>query len=360
MSLFSRRPRRQVGVDIGTSSIKVVELSREGSHPILQNYGIIEGLDFFGDVSAADHASTFKLSEEEIIAALKELFKTTHIQTREAVLSIPIFSSFLTVIELPYMNLKDLERAVPFSARSYIPVPISEVVLDWLAIPSGSSRPSSNPTQPKNISVLLVAVSKEVVSKYRRVVEGAGLNLRGLEPESFSLVRSLVGGDPEPAMLVDLGARSTTLTIAHQGFVKMSHTVQLSGIELTKTIARGLSISLARAEELKRTTGLAADGEERGIAGLIKPALDRLSDEYEKMVSSYVRKEGVKIEKLILSGGAANLPGINRYLSGRLSIETITGDPFGRVSYPAELKPLIKKELSTPLAVAVGLAMRDF
>lgn len=355
MSLFSRRPRRQIGVDIGTSSIKVVELSREGSHPALQNYGLIEGLDFFGDVSATDHVSTFKLSEAEIIAALKELLKTTRIQTREAVFSIPIFSSFLTVMELPQMNLKDLERAVPFSARSYIPVPINEVVLDWLAIPP---RPSSGQA-PRPVSVLLVAVSKEVVSKYRRVVEGAGLILQGLEPESFSLVRSLVGTDPEPVMLADLGARSTTLTIVEQGFVRMSHTVQLSGIELTKTIARGLAISLERAEGLKRTTGLAAGGEERGIAGLIRPGLDRLADEYEKMASSYFRKEGVKLGKIILAGGMANLPGFRQYLQGRLNIETIIGDPFGRVSYAAEVKPLLKQELTSQLAVAVGLALRE-
>lgn len=359
MPLFSRRPRRQIGIDIGTSSIKVVELSREGSHVALQNYGLLEGLDFFGDIDPA-HSSSFKKSEQEIIAAVRQLLQVTRIQTREVVFSIPIFSSFLTVIELPYMNLKDLERAVPFQARSYIPVPMSEVVLDWLAIPPREAAPPSSPRAPSTISVLLVAAPKEVISKYQRVVQGLGLQLRGLESESFSLVRSLVGKDLTPTMLVDFGAGSTNLTIVDRGFVRLSHTVDLSGKEITKAVARGLSISPSRAEELKRTTGLAGGGEGSGLAGLITPLVDRIIGDYEKMVSTYLRKEKVKIERIILSGGAANLPALATYLSRRLATETIIGDPFARLSYPPELKPIFKKDLALPLAVAVGLALRDF
>lgn len=463
MALFSRRPRRQVGIDIGTSSIKVVDLSREGSHPRLLNYGIMEGLDFFGDISpAANVPSKLKMSEDDIVTVLNKVFDFSKIKTKDAVFSIPIFSSFLTVMELPFMNMKELKRAVSFQARSYIPVPLSEVVLDWLAIPprlqlkplakkkvnfkaqqdyavSSSSPvtvtpakpslestqksavlpdssfgnqqkltrtgvtikepprpPLSNvyqqdaikepnlaggkqtpleavpltepkretkvdiPTKPEKISILLVAVPKEVINKYQRVVAKAKLNLRAFEPESFSLVRSMVGNDLNPTMLVDFGARSTTLTIIDQGFVKMSHSVDLSGKEISKVIARGLNISFSRADELKKTAGIASLGVERGIADLIKPLINKLVVEFEKMANIYMRKEGVKIKKVILAGGSASLPGLVSYLTSKLLTETVIGDPFARVSYPPELEKILKREIAPSLSVAVGLAMRDF
>src|SRR3989344_6012796 len=140
MWLFSRKVRRQLGIDIGTSSIKVVELERQGKHLSLQNYSLIEGLDFFGSATVinANTPSTLKMSENDIAVILKQALDAAKIKTTSVIMSIPVFSSFLTVMEVPQMSVKELESAVPFEAKSYIPVPLSEVVLDWLIIPPRS------------------------------------------------------------------------------------------------------------------------------------------------------------------------------------------------------------------------------
>jgi len=238
------------------------------------------------------------------------------------------------------------------------------------ALPSASSSPAKEsgvkkvgqPTveKPEKISVLLVAVPKEVISKYQRIVREVGLTLKSLESESFSLVRSLIGNDLSPTVLIDFGSRSTTLTIVDQGFVKMSHSVDLSGKEITRVISRGINISTARAEEFKKSSGMASNGAERGITQLVTPLIGRLVTEFEKMSTSYLRKEGVKIQKVILSGGAANLPGLLSHLSEKLLPQSSIGDPFVRVAYPPQLEKVLKQELSATLAVAVGLAKRDF
>ena len=213
---FSRKARRQLGVDVGTSSVKVVELERENEHLKLANYGIVDGSDFFREtLDGSNTPLGLKMSENDVAGVLKRLLESAHIKTRSAVMSIPIFSSFLTVMDLPNLSAKELESAVPFEARSYIPVPLAEVVLDWLIIPADSASSelvSTTSEQKRNkIAILLIAVPKEVISKYQRIAAAAGLELKALESESFSLARSLVGADQGTVMLVDNQGRYTQL-----------------------------------------------------------------------------------------------------------------------------------------------------
>ena len=451
MWLFSRKVRRQLGVDIGTSSIKVVELERQGKHLSLENYSLIEGLDFFGSATVinANTPSTLKMSENDIAGILKQALDAAKIKTASVVMSIPVFSSFLTVMEVPQMSVKELESAVPFEAKSYIPVPLSEVVLDWLIIPprnvspsadskapapavkvapsagsphgnangsapstgpvtadspSGKSTgalsaamenagntslstiaanpsvtpsqaPSASPTpapsqspalppapaqfKQAKIEILLVAVPKEVVTKYQRIAEAAKVVLTGLESESFSLNRSLVGNDPGTIMLVDFGARSANLTLIDRGFIYASHTVDLSGKEITKVIAQSLNVAPQRAEDLKKSLGVGETSEHKGIAQVVSPFVDKLAGEAGRMANLFLKKEGQKVEKIILTGGSANLPGLTEYLHHSLGVATALGNPFARLKVNSSLQPVLKNDLSSALAVAAGAAMRE-
>lgn len=364
---FSRKVRRQLGVDIGTSSVKVVELEQDGNHVVLSNYGIMDGSDFFGEVRSGSNIPLgFKMSENDIALVLKQLLSSAKMKSDTVVMSVPIFSSFITVMELPNLNGKELENAVPFEARAYIPVPLSEVVLDWIVVPTstaGTAQPQNQTvvsTTPKTekITVLLIAVPKEVVSKYQRIAEASGLKLAALESESFSLARSLVGKDMGTIMLMDLGARSSNITIIDGGYIFMSHSAELSGREITRVVSSSLNITPERAEELKRTTGIASLGAEKGIAQVISPFVGKLVNEAERMNSLFLKKDDKKIEKIVLTGGAANLPGLAEYLSRNLGVEVLLGNPFSHIKFDPVLEPVFRKELSSVLAVPAGLAMR--
>ena len=359
---FSRKTRRQLGVDVGTSSVKIVELEREGEHLKLANYGLIDGSDFFGETLGSPNTPLgIKISENDVASVLKHLLASARVKARSAVMSIPIFSSFLTVMELPGLSAKELESAVPFEARSYIPVPLSEVVLDWLIIPEeGLVAPAApTPTGKGKVTILLIAVPKEVVSKYQRIAAAANLELAALESESFSLARSLVGPDLGTIMIVDMGARSTNLTIISRGFILMSHSADMSGKEITKVVGHSLNVAPSRAEELKKTAGVSAASAEKGLAQVIAPFIDKLVSEVEKMESLLNKKTSKRVEKIILTGGAANLPGLTEYLSRRLGVEVIIGSSLGRVKFDPALEQIFRRELSPSLAVAVGLAMRE-
>src|SRR3989344_1932190 len=145
---FSRKIRRQLGIDVGTSSIKIVELEKEDNYIKLANYGLIEDSDFFGEITNGSSVpSGLKISEGDVSALIKQLIDKSKMKTDTAVMSIPIFSSFLTVMELPNLNKKELENAVPFEARSYIPVPLSEVVLDWIILPHEDASVALKPEE---------------------------------------------------------------------------------------------------------------------------------------------------------------------------------------------------------------------
>ena len=360
---FSRKVRRQLGVDIGTSGIKIVELERDGSFLTLTNYGLMDGSDFFGEMPGnSNMPAGLKMSENEIASTLKQLLAVTKVKTKEAVMSIPIFSSFLTVMELPGLNIKELENAIPFEAKSYIPVPLAEVVLDWLIVsPKNiqSAVPDPAVPTPQKVTVLLIAVPKEVVSKYQRIAAEAGLNLASLEAESFSLARALVGNDLGTIMLVDFGARNTNLTILDQGSIFMSHSADLSGKEITKAVSHSLNVAPTRAEELKKVSGVSATGEAKGLAQVISPFIDKLVIEMERMNNLFFKKENKKIEKIILTGGSSGLPGLAEYLSRNLGVEVLVGNPFGRIKFESALEPVLRRDLASSLAVAAGLAMRE-
>ena len=368
---FSRKTRRQLGVDVGTSSVKVVELEKDGNDIKLANYGLVDGSDFFGSVVGGSNVpSGLKISENDIASVVKQLLEAAKIKTEAAVMSIPIFSSFLTVMELPNLSQKELESAVPFEARSYIPVPLSEVVLDWLVIPAAppaepsakppdaAASPAPAPAQQK-IVVLLIAVPKEVVAKYQRIAAAAGLKLLALESESFSLARSLAGKDSGAVMLADMGARSSNLTILDRGYIFMSHSADLSGKEITKVIGHSLNVDVARAEELKKGSGVATAASDKGLAQVIAPFVDRLVGEIERMDDLFLKKESKKIEKVILTGGTANMPGVAEYLSHKLGLVVTVGNPFGRIKFEPLLDQVLRRDLGSTLSVSVGLAMRE-
>lgn len=364
---FSRKVRRQLGIDVGTSSIKIVELEKEENYIKLANYGLVEDSDFFGEITnGSSIPSGLKISEGDVSALIKQLLEKARIKTNTAVMSIPIFSSFLTVMELPNLSKKELESAVPFEARSYIPVPLTEVVLDWIILPHEDSSLALKPEEAttgvtnrsEKITVLLIAVPKEVVSKYQRIAVGAGLKLSALESESFSLARSLAGGDQGSVMLIDMGARSSNLTILYKGFIFMSHSADLSGKEITKVIGHSLNVDTKRAEELKKSLGVAMVASDKGLAQVIGPFVDRLVNEIERMESIFSKKENKKIDKIILTGGTANMPGIPEYLSKKLGIMVAVGSPLNRVKYEPILEQTLRRDLGSNLAVSVGLAMR--
>jgi len=390
--IFKGKPKSFLGIDVGTSSIKVVQLSKERNRVKLDTYGQLETYAYAERFNDAIQTSSLKMLDSQVADLIKKLLRESKAVSRDVTMSIPIFSSFSTVIEIPPIPEKELERAIPFEARQYVPIPLAEVVLDWTIMKAKEEPKVEKPKEKEKkdeerkveeakaeekkaaekkeeeergreiksprLQILLTAVPKEVITKYNRIAKLAGLNLRGLEVETAASVRSILGNDKSTVLLMDFGARSTNINVIYNGYPVMSHSIDTAGFDLTKVLSQGMGVSLRRAEDLKKERGLKAGLAEAEMISIMTPLVDKIFTETERIVNIYVRRTGKRLDRVVILGGGALLPGVEEYVSLRLGLPAVTGNSFARVIYPPILEPMIK-EIGPMFSVAMGLGMRE-
>jgi type IV pilus assembly protein PilM len=346
------KSQRVLGIDIGAFAIKIVELSKEGEKVKLENYGFLESKFLYEKPFRIFEENVLTLSTSDIAFAITSILKEAKITTKIANFSLPDFSSFFTTFSLPPMGKDEIASAVNFEARQHVPLPISELALDWISI-----GPNELQGRQKEIKILLVAIPKRVVEQYQQIANLANLQLKNLEAEVFSLTRSLIPNKEGTFCLVDIGAESTTCSIIEKGALSISHSFNTSGNDLTKELANQLNLDLGKAEQLKLKYGLSLEG--KAIAKVLQSVLDSIIIETERIIKHFHQKEGKIVEKIILTGGTANLKGVQEYFKEKLKKEVEIGNPFSKIIYPQLLDKKLK-ELGPALAIALGVGLGTF
>lgn len=366
----SKKDQSVVGIDIGSSSIKVVQLRRKGAQAVLETYGELS----LGPYAGTSVGVATNLPQEKIIEALHDILleKEVNVTTNLCALAIPFSSSLMSVIELPQVTPKDLADMIPLEARKYIPVPISEVSLDWSVIPKDSVEMEETKIEPKNeaekllfnqrkiktTDVLLVAIHNETIARFTDIVSKNNLIAGFFEIEIFSTIRSVVGENLEPVMIFDMGAASTKLFIVERGILKASHTINRGGQNITEIIAKSFGIAQDRAEVMKRKGGLKDDTPEgQDMAKVVMLTLEYIFAEANKIVVTFEKKYNKSISKVILVGGGSALKGLNEVAQKGFQTNVVSGDPFGKVVTPAFLEEVLR-QTGPQFAVSVGLALR--
>lgn len=349
-SYLGGKPERVVGIDIGTYSTKVVQLRYEKERAILETYGELINYEYLKKTEIASAFGFLRYSDKDIGNLLKDTLKESNVTARDAIVAIPSGSSFTTVISLPMVPKKEIYRAIPYEARKYIPIPISEVSLDWEIVELD--------TENNTYKILIVAVPNEVISKFKRVIENVNIRLRALEIEMFSLIRSLIGHDPTPTAIINLGHLSACMIVTDRAQLRLSRNFTRGSREISRMLEKGLGVSFERADAIKRDVGLSEEMENKEISSVMYPAIETLMNEIERNISLYNRKAARKIQKINLTGGGSNLKGIVEYTSSKFGIEVTRGNPFSRVVSPAFMQPILR-EIGPSLSVATGLALRE-
>lgn len=357
-----------VGIDVGTSAIKIAEIKISAGKPVLSNYAWMPlNKSIRGDGSFPDF-------ETFIPDSIREIMKQSGIRGNNVYLSIPAFGGLISIIDFPKMAKEELEQAIRFEAHKYIPTPLEEVVLSWDVLKKegedstlksmslgGNKSEEVMPEKKEAITsneerdtVLLVAASKKVVEKYEKMTKKLGLNLKSIEIESFSIVRSLIGQDPGNFLIIDMGSRICNIMIIEKGIIVANRNIDAGGKDITNTIAKSMNIDEARAERLKVSGKNFFNTDPR----INFPALETITAEVSRMLSTFYKDGNRPIfNSIILSGGTSGLAGINEYISKALGIKVVSGNPLGRVRYEEKLSDILQK-IGPRFSVAVGLALK--
>jgi len=345
-----------LGVDIGTTSVKVVEVKQGKQLPQLVNYGFSEESRFLGRPSNAIQTSALKIFDQEAADILMTVIRKMKPGTKEVIASLPSFAAFMTVLNFPEMSSSELGKSITYQAKQYIPLPLSEVAMEWVKVGEYTNEQGFKVQQ-----VLLISVPQENIKKYQKIFKLAGLNLRWLELESMSLGRVLVGNDPTPTMVVDIGSRSTNIAFYEKDQLRFNSQSDFGGASITQSLTTSLNINPRRAEELKRERGITGSGAEHELSTIMTPFLDAIINDVKKAQFNYSNQfvDAAKIERTILSGGGSNLLGVVDYFERELEIPVVKATPFVRFEYPSVIEPLAP-QLNPLLSVALGLGMREF
>lgn len=357
-----------VGLDIGSSSVKVVQLKTGGASPELKAAGLAE-------ISPdAMEAVEEDVRDALVSETIRRLLKETKVGTKNVVTSISGEALIVRPVKLPFMSPEELDGMVPLEAEQYIPLPMDEVVLDYHVI--GESVGESQ----RKLDVFLVAAKQEHVERHLSLVQGAGLVPKLIDVDAFACGNTFVLNDDSPAeetvMLISIGAARTSVDIVETREVKLTRDIGIGGTDFTKEIQREFNLSLGQAEELKKQQGaivmesedvslssLAAhDDRSMRISECINPVLNKLLAEIRRMTDFYETSGGQKaINRIVLTGGGSRLANLDRYFSDKLGVAVDILNPFHKVRMTGKgLDAEVLKTQASYFSVAMGLALRAF
>lgn len=334
------------GLDIGSHSIKLIELAREGDQVALVAAGSMP-------TPPKALSSTLQADTDALAVAIKQLIHSTGTKTRTVNIALPESKVFTRVIEVPKLSPRELSSAIKWEAEQYIPLPLDQVNVDFTVLDDGKKSGSNK------MEVLLVAAPKALVDRYVSIIEISELNVVSAETEIIATSRAIGRSLPNvrSVMIVSLGAQSTDIAILRTGILMFTRSVSAGGEAITRAIAQNLDFNMTQAEEYKRAYGLQQDKLEGKITTAAKPIMDTIIQEVKRAMAFYSEKhKDEHVDTVILSGGTSRLPGMVIYLAQALNCEVQLANPWVGIAKDARFNVLNTEGAN--FSIAVGLALR--
>ena len=336
-----------VGIDIGTSSIKVVELNSQGGSFALKSAGAVAYTGPEIDPNLKDEKEMANMS-----AVIKKLMHDAKISSRDVVMSLPETQVFTRVMQFPLLNDQEIASAVKWEAEEYIPIPLSDAIVEHQIL---ERRESST---PPSVLVLIIAVLRTLVERYVQILEKAGLNVVAVETELTSMIRSLAPAKGT-VMVVDFGSKSTDIAIAKDSQLYFTRSIPTAGQAFTRAVTQALNANPVQSEQYKKTYGLNPNQLEGKVGQALTPIMRTIAQEIKKAIHYYQMNLGGEVPTSVtFSGGSSAMPGLTPLFSNLLGMEVNMGSPFSRVKVDESAMKTLAN--FAPLySVAVGLAMRQ-
>jgi type IV pilus assembly protein PilM len=338
--------------------VKVVQLTKKGKDIVLQQLGMTNISD--DPLAKMDWDTRATLTAE----AMRRVMEDAKIKTRDVYTSVSGTSVVVRYIKLPYMSEQELRNTIRIEAEDYIPFNIEEVVIDFQIL--GQVKEEGE----EKIKVLLVAAKNEVIQQHLEMLRMAKLNSLLINVDTFAIEDAWhLSGDGETGVvaLVEIGSTSTNINIIENGVSCFNRDAIIGGNDFTEAIQKAFSLSFKEADAMKREKGrILLAGEERpdeevtkissaleGVAGKLLSELNRSFAYY------YTQSHGGSIDKVVLSGGTARLPNLDRFLANGLGAQIVIANPFAKVMLdPSRFNLSYIQGVASSFTVGVGLAYR--
>lgn len=356
MALFSFDKKENgesvAGLDIGTYSIKILQIKKEGDKAHIETYGELE-MAAYDDLPPG---SISNIGEEKTIKAIKDLLVATNISTQNIVFSIPLSECFISSITIPKVSDKEILSIVPIEARKYLPMPISEVEFNYWRIKNNDDA------DPEKETIMITAIKNSILDMYKRYTDRLGLKKFSFEIESIPQARVVLNSlkkEEKNILALDIGGKVSFVTLLHNKEVRATNIIQKGSYDNTSQISKVLNLSIDVAEEAKRIFGYLGDDSSPHLAEVMGLASFPLFDEIKHLLLGYERKYSIIIEKVVITGGGALQKGIKEILSEFLNKEVVVLDVFSKLSVPEKLKEAVSST-DEKYAVCTGLVLKDF
>ena len=351
--LFQPKSKPMLGLDISTSSVKVIELSQTKAGYRVDHY-------------AAEPTPPDAIADKNIVDvdatgdALRKAVKRSGSRTKEAAVAIGGASVITKMVALPaVLSDRELEDQIEGQAEQYIPFPLEEVSYDFEV--QGPSE-----TDPDMVDVLIAATRTENVEHRQAVVEAAGLTAKVVDIESYALENAcglLTHQMPDQGLdktiaVVDFGATTTTFNILNDRKVAYTRDQAFGGRQLTEEVMRTYGLSYEEAGKAKKEGGLPGNYE----ADVLEPFIDDMAQQINRSLQFYQSSAGDhgQLDQIIVCGGCAAIPGVDQKIQERLDVATVIGNPFGEMKLSSRARAQNVEKDAPALMIGCGLALRSF
>lgn len=342
MALFAGS-KNYLGIDLGTDAIKVLEVQKKGEAIYLTNYAELKAKE---ELTPTPSRETFLNTQDEFLAKLiLEVLNKGGFRARRCSISIPVHSTFTTIIEVPLLEKKELEQAIKYEAQKHIPVSLSEMIIEWKIIEEFLDKS----TNTRKVRVFIMAVPRELVEKYRNFTKKINLLTDFLEVEIFSIRRSANISETEKFLLIDMGGLNTNITLFEGEIVKKTVNLPFGGFDFTRMIENGLKIKREEAESIKKEKGI----NDPRIKNILYSILNNI-----RLKSEEFTRQEKNLKKIILAGGGVLMPGFKEFLEQEfkgMSVEIL--NPWKKLVYNKNLESIIFKK-GAIYSVVIGLALK--
>ncbi|MEI7683122.1 MAG: type IV pilus assembly protein PilM [Candidatus Saccharibacteria bacterium] len=334
------------GLDLGTTSIRLVQLHSNGSDRQLVKYA-------HTPVDSAVAGSDSNADQQKLVQILKDLLAQANVTTRNVAVGIPSQKVFTTVFDIDRLSPGELGKTIRFQADSIIPTPLAESKIDWAVI-------GDSPVDKTKLEVLLTSASNDFIEKRLDMLESIGLNVIAFEPDNLALTRALVApGSTSPQMVIDVGYKSTDLVVTMADAPRLTRSIPTGTEAVIRSAMQNLNIEQKQAEQFVFKFGLSKDKLEGQVYQAIIGTVDLLVTEIEKSIKFFhARYPEAKLDRIIVTGGASTLPEFPTYIANKFGVSVEIGNAWRNTSYPPDRQNELMA-ISNNFSVAVGLAERQ-